>query len=265
MRQLSRELLPLRCARGEPGARDRWTCGPRLSCRIREPMDNIYSKKEDDFEFEKFICWEKPILWLNEAHNLFYSAEVLYEFESIKNKHIFTKNAKFEEMFKDTLTNRGAFNYRTQRMLWAYGFENIFKGISLLKIKTSNPEIRGVPIEKIKSHNLRHLAKEAGLFLDENDTFYLGLLEKCSLWAGRYPLPTKDKQMYKKRAAMKSSEELSERSFKIWDAYVKGEIPRIECESDIIHSGISPSEINYYSNLRERSIQLFNDLNTDAK
>ncbi len=34
MRQLSHELLPLRYARGEPGARDQWTCGPWLSCRI---------------------------------------------------------------------------------------------------------------------------------------------------------------------------------------------------------------------------------------
>lgn len=54
-------------------------------------MKNIYSNKDDDFEFEKYICFEKPIVWINEAYHLFYSAQVLYEFETLKLDYIFEK------------------------------------------------------------------------------------------------------------------------------------------------------------------------------
>lgn len=223
-------------------------------------MNNIYSDKKDDFEFEKHICFSKPELWLNEAHNLFYSAKVLYEFQCIKKKELFDKEKKLGILFTKEITKRDYFNWRNQRMLWAYGFENIFKGIIIINTRNDAPESNQVPIDKIKSHNLTHLGKEAGVISNSCDTFYLGVLEKCSLWAGRYPLPVKASQMYTKRAPMESRQALIERNKRQWEAYTSGKIKRMECESDVLHSGIGTIEYEYYCNLKSISIRKFNDL-----
>lgn len=226
-------------------------------------MDNIYSNKEDDFEFEIYICFEKPIIWTNEAYKLFYSAEVLYEFENLKDKELFDKpeNSKLKNLFSNDLVEKAYFNYRVQRMLWGYGFENIFKGIIILQEKIKNPNLKQVPFEKIKSHKLTALAEKAGLIKKDDDTFYLGVLEKCVIWAGRYPLPVNSEQMYQKRASMRSRQELFDRQKKMWDEYISGKRKRMECESDVIHGGIGDIEYEYHCNLKKQSIKLFKNLN----
>lgn len=220
-------------------------------------MENIYSNKEDDLDFEKYICFEKPELWLNEANNLFYSAEVLYEFESYRQQSMFGGKNQLDILFTKDLCERFAFNYRNQRMLWAYGFENVFKGIILMEIADGDRSISRVPTKRIKSHNLTYLAKQASIISENDDTFYLGILEKCSLWAGRYPLPVKSQHMYEKRAPMNSQAELFERSKKICEDYVNGKIKRTECESDVLHSSIGQFEIEYYKELKMKSITIF--------
>jgi hypothetical protein len=44
-------------------------------------------EKSITYDFEKSFCMVRPEVWLHEAMNLFYSADVLGEFEHIKQAH----------------------------------------------------------------------------------------------------------------------------------------------------------------------------------
>lgn len=223
-----------------------------------------YQDKTEMFEFEKSFCFDNLKTWQNEAHNLFYSAEVLYRFEIIKNGHLFSGNEAFSSLFPFDLTNRGYFNYRTQRMLWAYAFENLLKLIILAKIKKEKPEIKEVPFDEIRSHNLRYLARKAGIELSEPEFFYSAILEKCSVWAGRYPLPLKSDQMYDSREALPSRDALLERSKRNYEKFVNGEIPRTSSESDIVHSGIGEEEYTTYQQYKTKLFDIVERYLSDA-
>lgn len=165
------------------------------------------------------------------------------------------------ELFSDTIVKRNIFNYRVQRMLWAYGFENLFKGILIIDKKRDNSSLKQVPLDEIKSHDLIDLANKANIKLTNDGKFYLGILTKCSIWAGRYPLPINSDQMYQTRASMKSHQDLFDRYEKMWQKYIKGEIPRMESERDVMFSSMSQKEYNYYSDLNEEEVCLFNKFN----
>jgi len=211
--------------------------------------------KEVMFDFEKSFCLDNLWIWRDEAYNLFYSAEVLYQFELIKIENTFFKNETFSSLFSSDLTNKSYFNFRTQRMLWAYAFENLLKLIILSKIKKEHPEITEVPLDKINSHKLSVLAPKAGVELTEPEIYYSGILEKCSIWAGRYPLPMNFDQMYERREPLSSNDALLERSKQDLEKLMNGEIPRVYSESDILHSVIGNEEYSVYQNYK---IKLFN-------
>lgn len=210
--------------------------------------------KEKSFEFEKKICFDRLELWENEAQNLFYSAEVLYEFAKINFLHIFSKNNKFTELFPEYLTERCLFNYRIQRMLWGYGLECLLKALILKKIKDDEKYdcITSDIIKQIKSHDLIKLATRAEITLTEPEIFYLNILIKCTEWAGKYPLPVRSEQMYEQRESLPSRELLYERYAKKYEQYLNGEIVRMEDESDIINSGINENEIEIYNKLKKK-------------
>lgn len=219
-----------------------------------------YEDKDAMFDFEKSFCLDNLRVWWNEALNLFYSAEVLYEFEDLKDKDIFEKMEMLSPLFSSGLTNKYYFNHRVQRMLWAYGFENLLKMIILRNVKNENSDITDIPFQKIKSHSLICLSQVAKFDLSEPETFYFGVLEKCSVWAGRYPLPVKSDQMYESRKALSSSEALLERSKQTWERYFKGEISRIESESDVMHSGISSGEYTVYKQTKLKLMKIAEDI-----
>lgn len=219
----------------------------------------IYENKEDTFSFEKYICLEKPELWRNEAHNLFSSAQVLFEFATQKEKEIFSDDKKLSSLFSKDISTKAYWHYRIIRMLWGYGFENILKGIILQKFKSDNPQIKEVPIDNIKSHDLNALFIKANIKLEEKELFYIEIIKKCSVWMGRYPMPTKSTEMYEKRESMSSSEELNKRSIDLHEKYIKGEIPRTFCESDVLHSGIGAEEHEIVSDLILRLFNKFSD------
>ena len=212
-----------------------------------------YEEKEDAFEFEKYICFEKPELWRNEAFGLFSSAQVLYEFGRLQNSEIFSQEKKLNTLFSPDIADRCFWHHRIIRMLWGYGFENILKGIIIKELRKNSTEPSSVPIEKIKTHNLVYLFNEAGFSLDSDQTFYIKIIQKCSVWMGRYPLPAKADQMYEQRKGMNSSAELIERSQLMYQKLLKGEIERIECESDILHSGIGFNESSIINGLIQLS------------
>lgn len=214
------------------------------------------------YEFEQWVCLDKPQLWVNEAHNLFYSAEVLHKFEQIKNSNFWEiKNKEFFLLFPENISKGGGFNFRVQRMLWAYGFENLFKTVMVMEFKKSGrTEISKDLMNKLKSHNLIDLAEKAKIKLLEPENFYLKILTICSVWAGRYPLPTKPEDMYEQREPLSSREELFERQDRLWKLYVSGKIPRTFHQSDVIHSGVGTEEIDIYRQLKEKLLSLVSTL-----
>jgi len=144
-------------------------------------------------------------------------------------------------------------------MLWGYGFENILKGIIVKNIKKNDPTIVRIPIGEIKTHNLLVLFKKAQLNLIEEQEFYIKIIEKCSVWMGRYPLPVKAEQMYEQRKLMNSREELIDRSKELHDKWLNGEIPRTFCESDILHGGIGVQEYEIVKSLINETKKKFDE------
>jgi len=218
-----------------------------------------YENKEDSFEFEKCICFEKPELWKNEAYGLFASAQVLYEFANIQNCAILGQDERLNTLFSEDITDRIYLYYRIIRMLWGYGFENVLKGIIIKNLKLSTSEFDSVPIDKIKTHNLTYLFNEAGFRLNSDQEFYIKIVQKCSIWMGRYPLPAKADQMYEQRKPMKSSAELLERSKLRIEEFINDEIERIECESDVLHSAIGDKEFKVIYELIDLTKQKINE------
>ncbi|NGX15592.1 hypothetical protein [Wenzhouxiangella sp. XN24] len=209
--------------------------------------------KERTFAFEKSFCLLRSEVWLHEAQNLFYSADVLGDFEGLKQSHLFRQNDHFAELFPFDLTNHAFFNWRVQRMLWAYGFENLFKFMIVAQYREAHPDAVEVPFSEIKSHNLAGLAKKVGFDLEEPQEFYLGVLQKCALWAGRYPLPIKKKDMYDQREALPTQEALLERSREAIERHQRDEIPRTFTESDVLHSQMGDEELRICRGLREEA------------
>lgn len=219
-----------------------------------------HQDKAISFNFERQFCLKELKVWQNEARNLFYSAEVLHQFESRKFSHIFNRDELFATMFPSELIDRGFFNSRVQRMLWAYGFENLLKLIILANYKNRSPDVTEIPFGEIKSHSLHSLAQRARVSLSEPESFYCGVLEKCSVWAGRYPLPIKQDQMYEQREPLPTREALFERSNIMHEKFMKGEIPRIISESDVMHSGIGGEEFGVYQALKNRLLEHSDEL-----
>jgi hypothetical protein len=152
-------------------------------------------------------------------------------------------------LFSTDIADRIYWYYRIIRMLWGYGFENVLKGIIIKNLKVTKSDIGSVPIDKIKTHNLVYLFKEAGFILNSDQEFYIKIVQKCSIWMGRYPLPAKAEHMYEQRKPMNSSAELLERSKSRFEKFINGEIERIECESDVLHSAIGDKEFRLIQEL----------------
>lgn len=207
-----------------------------------------YEDKEGSFDFEKFICFEKTELWRNKADDLFSSAQVLYEFEQFKLNDILYKEKKLKTLFSSDISDKYFRCHSIIRMNWGYGFENILKGIIIKDLKRKTTETF-VPINKIKTHNLIDLFKNAGFTLYEEQQFYINIVQKCTIWMGRYPLPVKANQMYERRAGMNSRHELIEREKLLLKKLINGEIVRRESEFDILNSFVGFKEYEIINEL----------------
>jgi len=200
-------------------------------------------KKEDDFEFELKFCLEKPIVFLNEAKTLKYSAQVLYEFEDIKMKQ--NKNNVLN-VFSNDVTFHGYFPFRTIRMLMAYSLENIGKYIIVRNFKKENSEITKLPIKEIKTHSLERVFNSIGYKIHNDFKVYLSSWNKCSLWAGRYPLPVKAKDMNENRESVNGMGKIR---------FSFGSSQRLS-ESDVLHTNISEYEHKAYLKIFDDLIQM---------
>lgn len=72
--------------------------------------------------------------------------------------------------------------------LFGSAFESLFKGVMIYK----NPGLIGANklSERLKSHHLLALAKEAGVRLSEPETRLLAWLSEVVIWKARYSVPT---------------------------------------------------------------------------
>lgn len=209
-----------------------------------------YKDKQDSWDFENFICVDRPELWVHEANNLKNSALVLNDFTDKRLKDLFDK--------KSPISNLPVFwSPRVERMLWGYAFENMFKGIIIVNLKNKD-KIKEVPFSEIKSHDLIQLASKANMTLSDDEKFYIGICQKCSIWAGRYPIPTKKHGLPQSRKPMNSREELLERSRKQIQLLMEGKIKRIVTESDVMHSGVGAIELEKYTKIYDKALKMFN-------
>lgn len=202
-----------------------------------------YEDKSERWAFENYICVEKPQLWINEAINLKYSAIVL-------NEYMWSCHPIFDKK-KSSLDLPVFWTPRIERMLWGYAFENLFKAIIIVDLG-NKAEVRKVPFAEIKSHDLLRLSEKAAITLSDNEEFYLKICQKCSVWAGRYPIPTKSHDLPKTRKAMKTREDLIERSQQQIELLMQGKIKRIVEENDVMHSSVGPLELKIYGDLFDR-------------
>ena len=211
-----------------------------------------YEDKNDVLNFEKVFCNNFTKTWLNKAWDLRNSSEVLYQVQLTQTEAIFDNNK--EAILKDIPLHHST---NIQRLLWGYSFENLIKVLIILKLK-NNDNIVEVPIEEIKSHDLQQLAKKANIQLSDDESFYLGILTKATVWAGRYPMSFNQHYIPKSRASMSTREELKERSKQQFDKLLKGKIKRIEEESDILNTGITSDEIELYKILFDKLLKKYN-------
>lgn len=190
-------------------------------------------KQKDDFAFELEFCLRKPKVFLNEAITLKYCAQVIYEFE--KNKRIYEDGNELS-IFSDDISKLCFFPYRTIRMLMAYSIENLAKYIVILKYKVDNPQATKLQIKKIQTHNLTYLFDSIGYVFPKDYGLYISSWNKCSVWAGRYPLPASESQMYGSREIVNGMGSVR---------FSFGNTKRLT-ESDILHTSISDYEYKAY-------------------
>jgi len=213
-----------------------------------------YEDKNEVLNFEKVFCADFTKTWLNKAWDLRNSTEALYQVQLTQRNAMFD-NSK-EAILKDIPL---VHSDNIQRMLWGYSFENLIKILIILKLKNSD-NIVEVPIEEIKSHDLQQLAKKANIQLSDDESFYLGILTKATVWAGRYPMSFNQHYIPKTRASMNTREELNQRSKQQFDKLIKGKIKRVVEESDILNTGISSYEIELYKLLFKKLLKKYDKL-----
>lgn len=202
-----------------------------------------YDRKENDYLFEKQYCYENPETFINEALVLRYSAEVLFEYEDLKTRHLFGENTGIT-IFSSDLVNKGCFNYRVIRMLFSYSLENLLKCIIVQNYKKDFPTETEVPIKEIDNHDLKKLYKKADRTFPDEYGLFLDSWTKCSVWAGRYPLPKKPNQMYQSRETTESSKSIRTDLLKI----SFGKLDQI-VEKDVLLTNIGSLEYSAYKGL----------------
>lgn len=131
-----------------------------------------------------------PETWRRNAIGLLRTAELV---EPEVRRILKARSAEIESFHEDTTDS---YVFRAYFLLIAYALENLFKGELVKRL------VRGLPNQRLEvsslpnvliSHQLDDLAEQVGLSLTEADGQFLKHLSKLSIWAGRYPAPTKAK------------------------------------------------------------------------
>lgn len=206
-------------------------------------MNKQYEPVRDIWEFEQYLA-SKPDVWMNQAHNLRNSVNVLCSYNDEAQKQAFQEH---EQNRLTIFWSAGVI-----RMLMGFSLENLIKAI-LLKDPEKLKEVfgrKGRLSWGKDGHDLLKLFQEASLITTDADQKYLELWRLCALWAGRYPLPAHEKDLPQQRKALPSREALLRRSRKRIDAAMKSGDSLMGVEiQDLLHTGVGATEIDIFRNL----------------
>ncbi|MDD4332794.1 MAG: hypothetical protein PHT51_01655 [Patescibacteria group bacterium] len=220
---------------------------------------------EDSFRFLKDTCYKKSEIWKETACDLFQSAQILLEFNTIKWQDNFPdKEKRLLKLFSNEIVIRCFWIDGIIRMLWGFGFENILKGIIIQKYKNNHPLITSAPLEldKIYRHGLIELFKDSDMILSEKkERFYIELINKHLLWIGRYPLPKKVGLMYEEGRLLSNGEWIA-KMLNLFEKRSKGNDVFDKREEDSINSGIDKEEVEVVFYLKNRAFEIFDNTTT---
>jgi len=196
------------------------------------------------WNFEQNLA-SKPDVWRNEAINLRFTAEALWLYD----------DEVIQKVFHDRAPCRlpSFFSARVERMLLGFSLENLVKAVLLQDEKWFNDVFskEGTLSWGKDGHNLLKLFQQANVETSLMERKYLEAWQLCALWAGRYPLPTKEIHLPRQRKPLPSQEALLKRRVKIMQiAHAENDQLLGAGIHDIIHSGVGSLE-------REAFIELF--------
>ncbi|MFC1932231.1 hypothetical protein ACFLXU_01190 [Chloroflexota bacterium] len=172
-------------------------------------MSKMSKKQMSNTEFhyliqylEQALNWQ---LWVKSADDLLAAAGELEP--SIKTYWTISKE-NLEAEQEDVREGRdrrpwkeaGPYLQAIYSMLVAYAIENLYKTILILQNKNQYKQDiireRGLPRElKTQKHNLLDLVNKLKLNINEDEKNILLRLSRNSYWQGRYPVPTKAKDL----------------------------------------------------------------------
>ncbi|OPX54320.1 hypothetical protein SAMN02745127_02977 [Oceanospirillum multiglobuliferum] len=210
-------------------------------------MENNYVSVRDVWDFEKYYC-SKPISWINTAHNLKSSYQVLFENSKLV--------ISFDNNERDPLLKTPFWSAGTERMLIGFSLENMVKAILLLDKKVLDDAFKkeGKLSWGKDGHNLIKLYGQTNIELTPLEIRYLELWQICSLWAGRYPISINENHIPRNRKSLPSREALIQRSKKeLEKAKKENDILMGADLNDLLNQGIGDLENTTFISLYDKS------------
>lgn len=114
---------------------------------------------------------DEPLIWMLKAESLSHAFEILIAYDE----------RKANENAQDGSVHSVAY------MLSGFAIENLLKG----QLVASGKHRNDTGALKLKTHNLRQLAVDAGHTLNEGENRLLERIEEFTVWTARYPVPIK--------------------------------------------------------------------------
>ena len=211
-------------------------------------MTNKYEANRDVWEFEAYMASDHKV-WSSKAHDMRQSAELLVQYDAEVSK----------KLFKDKEQPRlpPFWTAGPARMMMGFALENLFKALLL---KTQEHLARTFSKEGNLSwgkdgHNLIKLSEEAGFEWEAKEKRFLELWQMCATWAGRYPLPTNEHQLPKKRKALPTREALLKRRKKEIAKAIQISDPFMGAELwDQLHTGLGNVEFSTFKEIYDECL-----------
>jgi hypothetical protein len=149
---------------------------------------------------ETFKAAQSPFGWLSSAECLQAAAEIILEHEEAGAPAYFNaleaarreaaeKSYSSEDKTGVAVVRREPPNYLPAQLLYAFAFENVFKGMMVANdpALANETKLNG----ELKSHELDRLAAKASFALSAEEQLLLRILSEIAIWAGRYPVASR--------------------------------------------------------------------------
>jgi len=144
-------------------------------------------------------------LWVKSADDLLAASKKLEpsikRYWSLAKENLIAERENLKEgRYSEPWKEQGPYLQAIYSMLVAYAIENLYKTSLILQNKNQYEQDimreRGLPRElKTQRHDLLDLVNKLNLNIDEDEINLLLRLSRNSYWQGRYPVPTKAKDL----------------------------------------------------------------------